>query len=114
MTREQINEFLTILKELMEKKFIFVPRRKNMESLEKLALLPAHIKELVMHLTIENYCDGPHPDHQGVGEIWVFGIEIDGKNIYLKLKVDIENEIARCISFHEAEFVINYPMKEVA
>jgi hypothetical protein len=47
------------------------------------------------------------------GEIWEFGKRIGGNDVYIKLKIaQVGNDkIAKCISFHKAEFPLSYPLK---
>jgi hypothetical protein len=48
---------------------------------------------------------------RGILPMWVFGKEVRGKEIYIKMSMGNENNPAICISFHIAEFSINYPYK---
>jgi hypothetical protein len=66
-------------------------------------------------LSIENYCSGPNPDYNSTekGAIWIFGIKEYGMMIYIKLKIAYayNHEIAKCLSFHPAEYSLNFPYK---
>jgi hypothetical protein len=55
---------------------------------------------------------GPEPDKDKPGDIWIFGKEIEGKEVYIKLKIAIVGEvrIAKCISFHIANFPLSFPL----
>lgn len=89
----------------------FVPRRKNMESLAELGLMPENIIDIINELTFEDYCSGPEDDRD-FGEkdcIWIFGKYIDEYEIYIKLKISTDRVVT--ISFHKAEFSLQYPFK---
>lgn len=66
-----------------------------------------------MSLSLTNYADGPKKDLDKPGELWEFGTEISGCEIYIKLKItEIDGEkIVKCISFHEADRPLNYPFR---
>lgn len=63
------------------------------------------VKEEILNLFVEDYYSGPNKDYNEnrVGEIWVFKKKLDGIKFYLKLKISNKNnnEILKCISFHE-------------
>lgn len=90
----------------------FVPRKKNIESLAKLGLNKKAAKSEILNLSVSDYCDGPKPDTDRSGEVWEFGKEILGKEVYIKLKVaQVKGDkIAKCLSFHIAEFPLCFPL----
>ena len=67
----------------------------------------------ILSLSVVDYSSGPKADRDRAGEVWIFGKAINEHEIYIKLKiVEIEEtKIAKCISFHEAEFSLTYPFK---
>ena len=90
-----------------------VPRRKNLASLAKLGLTKRNCKEEILSLSEADYCNGPKPDTDRLGEIWEFGKLIEGKEVYIKLKIaQVGNEmIAKCLSFHVAEYPLCFPFR---
>jgi hypothetical protein len=86
---------------------------KNLSSLASLGLTIENRKELLLSLTIEDYCSGPEPDHSFPGDIWKFGKTLEGKEVYIKLKIEDQGhrKIAKCLSFHIVEREICYPHK---
>jgi len=48
------------------------------------------------------------------GVIWEFGKNIEGKEVYIKLKIAeiAGKKYAKCISFHRAKFPMCYPLKK--
>ena len=90
-----------------------VSRRQNMEALARLGLTKKNLREELMTLSVENYCEGPKPDRDMPGKIWVFGKQIGCEEIYIKLKIAQvgKEKIAKCISFHAADFPLCYPFR---
>jgi len=90
-----------------------VNRRENIDTLARMGLTKRNLKEEIMTLSVENYCQGPEPDRDKPGVIWVFGKQIGAEEIYIKLKLaQVGSEkIAKCISFHAADFPLCYPYR---
>jgi hypothetical protein len=111
----QVKDFLLEFKRIMAKGrgLDIVNRRENIDTLAKFGLTRGNLKEEIMTLSVENYCQGPEPDRDRPGDIWVFGKQIGAEEIYIKLKVaQVGNEkIAKCISFHAADFPLCYPCR---
>ena len=73
-------------------------REKNIRTLTTLGLLPEDVLQILHDYdTKETYC------------IWKFGITIDDREIYIKLK--LQEDCVKDISFHFAEQKIEYPFK---
>jgi hypothetical protein len=90
-----------------------VNRRENLEALAKLGLTKKNLREEILTLSIENYCEGPEPDRDRPGNVWVFGKQLGSEEIYIKLKIAQvgKEKIAKCISFHAANFPLCYPFR---
>ncbi len=43
--------------------------------------------------------------------MWVFGKDVKGKEVYIKITLGKPNSHTICISFHKAEFPMSYPLK---
>jgi len=111
----QVKEFLVKVKApLKQGSFDFIPRRKNMDSIKSSGLTIKHIKEIINKLSYKNYSKGPLMDtgHNRQGYVWEFGYKIEGKEFYIKLKTEERNGYLCliCLSFHEAEFPLKYPL----
>lgn len=102
---------------MKEGRFHLVKRRdrKNRDFISSLGLT---IKEAIRtihlptirRLTHKNYCSGPEKDRDIENcNVWVFGVEINNEEIYIKLSDNFKYELAKCISFHEAEHSLKYP-----
>lgn len=90
-----------------------IPRKSTRPTLLKLGLTKHNVEEILLSLSVTDYCKGPEKDHDRPGEMWFFGKEIGGHEIYIKLKVaNVGNrDIAKCISFHFAEYPLSFPYK---
>ena len=88
---------------------IFIPRRANLDTLANLGMTIADAEFVILGLSARDYISGPAHDHDGsAGEIWVFGTVINRDNIYIKVK--LETGRAACISFHEAQYPLVFPL----
>lgn len=88
-----------------------VSRKENIKALADLGLTKKNCKHEIISLSVSDYCEGPKPDKDKPGYIWVFGKEIDGKEVYIKLKIARvgKEKIAKCISFHTANYPLSFP-----
>jgi hypothetical protein len=111
----EIREFLLQFKKIIVagRGLDIVNRRGNIEALAKLGLTKKNLKDEIMTLSVENYCGGPEPDRDRPGDIWVFGKQVGTEEIYIKLKIAQvgKEKIAKCISFHTANFPLCYPFR---
>lgn len=90
----------------------FISRSKNIDSLLKLSLTKKNAREEILSLSVADYCGGPEPDKNKPGEIWEFGKLVEGKEVYIKLKIAQvgQEKIAKCLSFHVAEYPLCFPL----
>jgi hypothetical protein len=112
--KRQIRDFLRAFKHIGARNGIYViPRDKNQQALADLGLTRKNRFDIIMFLSVTDYCSGPEPDRDKKGCIWEFGKIIDGTPIYIKLKIAETDggDIARCISFHAAEFPLSFPCR---
>ncbi len=87
-------------------------RGKNMQTLLELEITPKYREDIITHLSPDDYVDGPVEDtlHK-MGEMWIFGKEVKGRDVYIKISTGMSNSGAICISFHIAERHIRYKFK---
>ncbi len=115
LKQAEIKDFLLQFKKIMVagRGFDIINRRENMEAFAKLGLTKKNLREEIMTLSVENYCEGPEPDRDRPGHIWVFGKQVGTEEVYIKLKIaQVGNEkIAKCLSFHAASFPLCYPFR---
>ncbi len=113
--RKQIREFLIEFKRIATegRGIDFVPRRDNLDALADLGLTFGNARDEIMMLSVTDYCEGPEDDRDTSGKIWVFGKEIEGKEVYIKLKVASagEKKLAKCISFHISRRPLRFPYR---
>lgn len=111
----QANNFLREFKEIITtgSRLVIIPRPPNNTTIIMLGLTQRTIELEILGLSVLDYCSGPSQDRDLPGKVWIFGKEINGHEIYIKLKIAQVNDtkIAKCISFHEAEFSLKYPFK---
>ena len=95
--------------------FVLTTRDKNIETIARLELTTSDIKEEIMSLSPLDYCDGPCQDPKIKGDVWIFGKEIRGEELYIKLKLtgDSRFKQLKALSFHEAERKLHYYFKEI-
>lgn len=104
-----IASFLAQAKKLIASgKFIFVPRRKNLQALAGYGLTIADAKSEILSLVVGDYYKGPKQDFDPTqsGDIWEFKKSVGSITFYVKLKIQNQNgqDVLKCLSFHEDEF----------
>lgn len=87
-------------------------RPKNKEALQQLDITPMQRELIVKSLQIQDYVEGPVIDVLNQqGEMWVFGKDVKGREVYIKITLGYQNGQTICISFHIAEHPMLYPFK---
>ena len=113
--REAVRAFLRAFKKVAQEQGIyFVTREGFMEAMEWLGFTKANCRDEILNLTVDDYCEGPDPDRDMPGEVWVFGISTSGTDIYIKLKLAPvgSQTIAKCLSFHPAKHPLRFPFRD--
>ena len=114
VTKEDVEQFLKRLKEKIKIFDIIFrdDRGKNMQTLAALEITPTYRKQVILNIDTEDYSEGPIVDTLNkMGEMWVFGKDVKGHEVYIKITLGFPNASTICISFHIAEHPINYPFK---
>lgn len=84
-TKEEVELFLS---KFIQKAKVFGivfrdDRGKNMQTLLELEITPKYREDVIMNLDSEDYVEGPIEDTLNKkGEMWVFGKEVSGRDIY--------------------------------
>jgi hypothetical protein len=116
--KERLHRFLIEFKQTAAQGsgIYLVPRKAALETLAYLGLTKRDLEEILMSLSVVDYHQGPQPDREGDGDVWVFGKEIKGLVLYIKVKVvRVERErLAKCLSFHVAKYPMRFPFQEEA
>jgi len=111
----QVSIFLKEFKKIVtqERGLDIVDRKENLNSLIKLGLTKKNCEYEILCLSVSDYCTGPKPDKDRSGVIWEFGKKISGYDVYIKLKIAEVGSIriAKCISFHIAQYSTTNPLK---
>jgi hypothetical protein len=113
--KEEVRVFLKAFKKIaLQRGIDFIPRREFLKARAHLGLTLKNCKEEIVVLTVNDYCEGPNPDRDRPGHIWVFGKRIHETEIYIKLKLTlVEGQaIAKCLSFHPADYPLCFPFEE--
>jgi|SRR5580704_7756485 hypothetical protein len=110
-TKLQVHSFLDQFKKAWANNGpAFVPRKKNLNGLAALALSVKDAEEAIAWITETAYVFGPNSDDDGSpGEVWGFGIDIEGTEVYIKLKY--HEGVGKCLSFHPSESELSYPFR---
>ena len=102
-TRDEINDFLKRFKAKVDEQgnLPMIPRRENLSTLAMLGISRSDVKPTILAFTETDYRSGPEQDHNSTpGEIWTFETDYNGRDIYVKLKLD--DTTAKCLSFHQS------------
>lgn len=120
MPRKQIEDFLEELHSILSSKDFNIDkdlwisyRKKNRNTIIALNYNNEDICRTLTELTVSDYYETVY-DSDALEDpklLFVFGKEIQKKQIYIKLKITEENRKVICISFHKAEEQMSFPYK---
>ena len=113
MVRSFLEDFGKLLD---DENFLLVRRkdRKNARTLTALGYTQKTVQQELKTLTFENFYKGPEANEAYPGHIMVFGKQIGGREVYIKLALTDQSgkrPLAVCISFHFAEHPLTYPFR---
>ncbi len=114
LTKEDVQSFLELFHTKMKVFGLLFrdDRGKNQKALEELEIVPSYRRVIIENLTVEDYVEGPVVDTlNNLGEMWVFGKDIKGREVYIKIMISGLSGQTICISFHIAESPMMYPFK---
>ncbi len=80
------------------------------EVLKMLGITPSARKEIIKSITADDYIETVL-DEFSYGDMWVFGKDCDGVDVYVKIALGKPNTNTICISFHTAEHPLKYAFK---
>ena len=113
-TKQEVEQFLSQFKMKLDVFGVFFldGRGKNAQALLDLNITHLERMAVVRSIEVENYSEGPIRDVlNDYGEMWVFGKDVNGQEVYIKITMGKPNLKAICISFHVAEHPMRYPLK---
>ena len=106
-TKQEVEQFLNQFNIKFDIWGIFyLDRDKNAEALKALGITPKARDEIVRQLSSDDYVETLPADF--FNEMWVFGRDMDGTELYIKIALGQPNSKTICISFHVAE----HPIKD--
>lgn len=114
-TKEDVKKFLDLFHEKLKIYDIIYrdDRGKNQKTLEELEIIPSYRTVVIKSLEVEDYSQGPIADKlYRLGDLWVFGKNVKGREIYIKIMLGKFGGRTICVSFHIAENPLFYPFKK--
>ena len=106
-TKKEIEDFLSRFGIKFDVWGIFyIDRDKNIEALKALGITQKARDEIQP----DDYVETLPADY--FDDMWVFGKDMDGTELYIKIAMGQPNDRTICISFHIAEHPINYAYKD--
>ena len=115
MPDQQARQFLLEFKEAVGAGhgIDLIPRKPTLLTLQFLGLTKRNLEEIVLSLSVLDYCSGPEPDRDRGGEVWVFGADVGDHEVYIKLKLAESSgaKIPKCLSFHISKQPLKYPYR---
>lgn len=107
-TKREVEAFLEQFKSKLDVWGIyFIERGKNDNTLSQLGITRAFREEVVRQIKVEDYVE-TICDDQTLGELWVFGKQVNGSEIYIKVALGRFGSRTICVSFHIAEYPMEY------
>ncbi|MEX2560255.1 MAG: hypothetical protein WD403_10095 [Pirellulales bacterium] len=117
-SREAVAQFLSDFRAAIRLGFIhWLPRPEDRQHLIDLNITQNQALERLTQLTPENYSKGPQPDDvKPDREVWTFGFDLDGAEVYLKLALQPDPRRRHVVhgliwSYHRAEWPMSYPLR---
>jgi len=90
----------------------YYPRQKNTDALLQLGITAYIREEIIMKLEVRDYYRGPTEDIDPKRpEFYEFGTHYNGEEIYVKLSLGKFGKSPHCMSFHQPEDIIDYPLR---
>ena len=114
ITKEEVQTFLSQFQTKLKIFGIIYrdDRGKNQKALEELEIVPSFRRVIIENLKVEDYVQGPVIDELNkLREMWVFGNDVKGREVYIKIMLGGVGCQTICISFHIAERPLVYPFK---
>lgn len=115
-TKEEVEAFLQQFHQKLKVFSIIFrdDRGKNAQTLADLEITPKYRETVIKDIKTEDYSQGPIVDTLNhLGDMWVFGKDVKGHEVYIKISLGQPNSQTICISFHISEYKMKYPLKGV-
>lgn len=89
---------------------IFLEREKNAEALRVLGISGKIREDVIRSIEPDDYVE-TIINESSLGDMWVFGKDYDGSELYIKIAMGEANSKTICISFHKAEYPIKHAFR---
>lgn len=116
--RERVSDYIQSIKETIANPvsapgWVLVTRQENTRCILELGFTSRNIQDILLDLSVTDYIDGPCQDRDQKGDLWMFGKVTDNRTIYIKIKLASFGQLkrVRVISFHFAEYPVEYPFR---
>ena len=90
---------------------IFAERHRCQETMRMLGINELVAKNIVKTLDASDFSKYFDDVTQWGCDLWAFGKDIKGEEVYIKIGLGLPNRQTVCVSFHKADFPIQYPFK---
>ena len=87
-------------------------RGKNLQALADLEITPQMRTGIIKSIEVIDFSEKLVDTLYNLGDMWVFGKNVKGREVYIKISYGIPNSSTICISFHIAGKQMLYPFKE--
>lgn len=112
----QVTKFLKAFKGAADVSTItYYRNQKNLDVFTVLGISQYHRTEYILGLKPSHYAQGPLEDDKGrESSWWIFGTEIEGREIYIKIQISSSRRGPKpiCMSFHIADHPLSYPFRK--
>ena len=90
---------------------VFAERQRCQETMRMLGINEIVAKSIIKTLDATDFSKYFDDTTQWGCDLWAFGKDINGEEIYIKIGLGLPNRQTVCVSFHRADFPIQYPFK---
>lgn len=90
---------------------VFADRQRCQETMRMLGITERVARNIVKTLEASDFSKHFDDISQWGCDLWAFGKDIDGKEIYIKIGLGLPNRNTICVSFHKPDSPITYPFK---
>jgi len=117
--KQGIRDFLEVVKQTITNPatkydgWLLVKRPESVECITELGLTLGDVRDAILGLSVADYCAGPLRDRDMPGDMWVFGKVMEGREVYIKLKLARIGPVkrVRIVSFHFPREPLCYPYR---
>lgn len=90
---------------------VFAERQRCQETMRMLGINENVAKSIIKTLNATDFSKYFEDTVQWGCDLWAFGKDINGEDIYIKIGLGLTGRQTICVSFHKADFPIQYPFK---